>query len=196
MRRKPLRRLGFCDEQCLKGTEVFYDMLEWGLWVCEVKRSLCLVCMLQWHRMTKGIYIRGSKRVLKLDTRVLWLIYARHFTVIFLLQGLWIHLHDEACVQQSLHLGLRFFYLFLWYFIVRSQADRYLFWLWWVIDLARFEFEFGRVLFWFSFIFDSFGESCLLVSWCAGGRCGMACSDEECGRSRRHGAEDRGWSHR
>jgi hypothetical protein len=66
--------------------------------VCEVKRSLCLVCMLQWHRMTKGIYIRGSKRVLKLDTRVLWLIYARHFTVIFLLQGLCIHLHDEACV--------------------------------------------------------------------------------------------------
>jgi hypothetical protein len=31
----------------------------------------------------------------------------------------------------------------------------------------------------------------LLVSWCAGGRCGMVCSDEDCGRSRRHGAEDR-----
>jgi hypothetical protein len=26
----------------------------------------------------------------------------------------------------------------------------------------------------FTFIFTSFGESCLLVSWCAGGRCGMA----------------------
>jgi hypothetical protein len=36
----------------------------------------------------------------------------------------------------------------------------------------------------------------LLVSWCAGGRCGMACSDEDRGRSRRSGAEDRGWSHR
>jgi hypothetical protein len=24
----------------------------------------------------------------------------------------------------------------------------------------------------------------------------MACSDEDCGRSRRPGAEDRGWSHR
>jgi hypothetical protein len=36
----------------------------------------------------------------------------------------------------------------------------------------------------------------LLVSWCAGGRCGMACSDEDCGRSRRPGAEDQGWSHR
>jgi hypothetical protein len=36
----------------------------------------------------------------------------------------------------------------------------------------------------------------LLVSWCAGGRCGMACSDEDGGRSRKPGAEDRGWSHR
>jgi hypothetical protein len=51
--------------------------------------------------------------------------------------------------------------------------------------LARFEFEFGIVLFCFSFIIVSFGESRLLVSWCAGGRCGMACSDEDHGRSRR-----------
>jgi hypothetical protein len=36
----------------------------------------------------------------------------------------------------------------------------------------------------------------LLVSWCAGGRCGMAYSDEDCGRSRRPGTEDREWSHR
>jgi hypothetical protein len=62
--------------------------------------------------------------------------------------------------------------------------------------LARFEFEFGIVLFCFSFIFVSFGESRLLVSWCAGGRCGMVCSDEDRGRSRRPSAEDRGWSHR
>jgi hypothetical protein len=34
----------------------------------------------------------------------------------------------------------------------------------------------------------------LLVSWCAGGRCGMAGSDEDHGRSRGLGAEDRGWS--
>jgi hypothetical protein len=61
--------------------------------------------------------------------------------------------------------------------------------------LERFEFESGIVLFCF-FIFVSFGESHLLVSWCAGGRCGMACSDEDCGRSRRPGAEDRGWSDR
>jgi hypothetical protein len=60
----------------------------------------------------------------------------------------------------------------------------------------RFEFESGIVLFCFSFIFVSFGESRLLVSWCAGGRCGMACSDEYRSRSRRAGAEDRGWSHR
>jgi hypothetical protein len=61
---------------------------------------------------------------------------------------------------------------------------------------VRFEFESGIVLFCFSFIFVSFGESCLLVSWCAGGRCGMACSDKDHGRSRRPGVEDRGWSHR
>jgi hypothetical protein len=39
----------------------------------------------------------------------------------------------------------------------------------------------------------SCGELCLLVSWCAGGRCGLAGSNEDCGRSRRPGAEDRGW---
>jgi hypothetical protein len=51
--------------------------------------------------------------------------------------------------------------------------------------LARFEFEFGIVLFCFSFIFVSFGESRLLVSWCTGGRCDMTCSDDDRGRSRR-----------
>jgi hypothetical protein len=58
--------------------------------------------------------------------------------------------------------------------------------------LAKFEFESGIVLFYFSFIFVSFGESRLLVSWRAGGRCGMECSDEDRGRSSRPGAEDRG----
>jgi hypothetical protein len=58
-----------------------------------------------------------------------------------------------------------------------------------------FEFESGIVLFCFSFIFVSFGESWLLVSWCVGGRCGMTCSDEDRSRSRIPGAEDRGWSH-
>jgi hypothetical protein len=61
---------------------------------------------------------------------------------------------------------------------------------------VRFEFKSGIVLFCFSFIFVSFGESCLLVSWCAGGRCGMMCSDKDRDRSRRPGAEDRRWSHR
>jgi hypothetical protein len=56
---------------------------------------------------------------------------------------------------------------------------------------VRFEFESEIFLFCFSFIFVSFGESCLLVSWCAGGRCGMTCSDEYRGRSRRPDAEDR-----
>jgi hypothetical protein len=54
-----------------------------------------------------------------------------------------------------------------------------------------FEFESEIVSFCFSFIFVLFRESCLLVSWCAGGRCGMACSDEDHGMSRRPGAEDR-----
>jgi hypothetical protein len=60
--------------------------------------------------------------------------------------------------------------------------------------LARFEFESEIFLFCLSFTFVSFGESCLLVSWCVGGWCGMACSDKNRGRSRRPGAEDRGWS--
>jgi hypothetical protein len=59
-----------------------------------------------------------------------------------------------------------------------------------------FEFKSGIVLFCFSFTLVSFGESCLLVSWYAGGRCGMTCSDDDRGRSRRPGAEERGWSHR
>jgi hypothetical protein len=58
-----------------------------------------------------------------------------------------------------------------------------------------FEFEFKTVLFCFSFTFVSFGESRLLVSWCAGGRCDMPCNDEDHGRSIRPGAEDQKWSH-
>jgi hypothetical protein len=61
---------------------------------------------------------------------------------------------------------------------------------------VRFEFEFRIVLFCFSFTFVSLGKSCLLVSWCAGGRCSMACNDEDRDKSRRPGAKDRGWSHR
>jgi hypothetical protein len=40
----------------------------------------------------------------------------------------------------------------------------------------------------------------LLVSWCASGRCGIDIVDPpgapDRGRSRRPGAEDRGWSHK
>jgi hypothetical protein len=46
----------------------------------------------------------------------------------------------------------------------------------------------------FTFIFGLYGESCLLVSLCAGGRCGMVGNDKERDRSRRPDAEDRGWS--
>jgi hypothetical protein len=62
--------------------------------------------------------------------------------------------------------------------------------------LARFEFKFEIVLFCFSFIFVSFGETRLLVSWCVGGMCGMTYIDEDRGKSRRPGAEDRGRLHR
>jgi hypothetical protein len=34
----------------------------------------------------------------------------------------------------------------------------------------------------------------LLISWCAGDSCDMACSDEDHGRSRRPGVDNRGWS--
>jgi hypothetical protein len=46
----------------------------------------------------------------------------------------------------------------------------------------------------FTFILISYGESYLLVSWCACDRCGMAGNDEHHGRSRRPGVENRGWS--
>jgi hypothetical protein len=36
----------------------------------------------------------------------------------------------------------------------------------------------------------SCGESCFLVSWCAGDRCGMAGSNEDHGWSKRPGVED------
>jgi hypothetical protein len=45
----------------------------------------------------------------------------------------------------------------------------------------------------FTIIFVSCGESCLLLSWYAGGRCDMAGSDENHGKSRRLGAEDWEW---
>jgi hypothetical protein len=61
---------------------------------------------------------------------------------------------------------------------------------------VRFEFKFRTVSFCFSFTFVSCGESCFLVSWCAGGRYGMTCSDKDRGRSRRPSVEDRKWSHR
>jgi hypothetical protein len=38
------------------------------------------------------------------------------------------------------------------------------------------------------------GETGLLVSWCAGDRCGMVGSDEDRGSSRRLGVGDWGWS--
>jgi hypothetical protein len=38
------------------------------------------------------------------------------------------------------------------------------------------------------------GESCLLISWCAGDRCDMVGSDEDHDRGRRPSAEDLGWS--
>jgi hypothetical protein len=46
----------------------------------------------------------------------------------------------------------------------------------------------------FTFILVLCGESCLLVSLCVGDRCDMADSDEDLGRIKRSGVEDRRWS--
>jgi hypothetical protein len=45
-----------------------------------------------------------------------------------------------------------------------------------------------------TFTFVSCRESCLLISWCTDDRCSITGSDENLGRSRRHGAEDWRWS--
>jgi hypothetical protein len=61
--------------------------------------------------------------------------------------------------------------------------------------LVTFEFESGTVRLFYIYLCP-FGESHLLVSWCAGGWCSMACSGENRGRSRRPDVKDSGWSHR
>jgi hypothetical protein len=60
--------------------------------------------------------------------------------------------------------------------------------------MLMFEFKFGTIRWFYPIIFVSCGESWLLVSWCVSDRCDMVGSDENLGRSRRPGAEDRGWS--
>jgi hypothetical protein len=55
-----------------------------------------------------------------------------------------------------------------------------------------FEFESGTFQWVLPTIFVSCGESCLLVLWCVGDRCGMAGNDEDRGRSRRPNAENWG----
>jgi hypothetical protein len=57
--------------------------------------------------------------------------------------------------------------------------------------MPMFEFKFGTFLLFYPYP-CSCGELCLLVSWCAGGRCGMAGRDEDHGRGRRPGAEYQG----
>jgi hypothetical protein len=79
---------------------------------------------------------------------------------------------------------------------LRNQVVSTLVWLWWVINLLRFEFE-SRTFWWFYYLYPcSCGESRLHVSWCAGGRCDMIGSDGNRGMSRRPSTEDRGWPHR
>jgi hypothetical protein len=60
---------------------------------------------------------------------------------------------------------------------------------------VRFELDSGTFYLFYLYLV-SCGESCLLVSWCAGDRCGMADNDEDGGRSRIPNAENRGWLHR
>jgi hypothetical protein len=75
---------------------------------------------------------------------------------------------------------------------LRNQEASTLMWLWWVIDLPRFEFKFGSFRWFYPICLC--GESHLLVLWCAGDMCGMAGSDEDHGMSRKPGVEDRRWS--
>jgi hypothetical protein len=56
-------------------------------------------------------------------------------------------------------------------------------------------FEFRSKTFQMFYLYPcSCGESCLLVSWCAGGRCDMVGSDEDGGRIGRPDTVDQGWS--
>jgi hypothetical protein len=57
-----------------------------------------------------------------------------------------------------------------------------------------FEFEFGIFLWFyvFTFILVSSRESHLLISWCTASKCDMTGNDNDRGRSRRPGVEDRG----
>jgi hypothetical protein len=58
--------------------------------------------------------------------------------------------------------------------------------------MTWFEFEYETFPWFYYYLSILCGELCLLVSWCVGDRCNMAGSDEDHGRSRRPGAEDRG----
>jgi hypothetical protein len=57
--------------------------------------------------------------------------------------------------------------------------------------MPMFEFESGTFLWFYAIILVSCGESRLLVSWCAGGRCDMAGSDDDLGRIQIPDIEDR-----
>jgi hypothetical protein len=61
--------------------------------------------------------------------------------------------------------------------------------------MSRFEFESNTFRLFYLYV-CLYRESCLLISWCAGGRFGMTGSDEDRGRIRRPGVEDRVWSYR
>jgi hypothetical protein len=60
--------------------------------------------------------------------------------------------------------------------------------------MSWFEFKSETFLWFYSTTYCSCGELHLLVSWCVGDMCGIVGSDEDRDRSRRPGAEDRGWS--
>jgi hypothetical protein len=57
--------------------------------------------------------------------------------------------------------------------------------------MPMIEFEFRTCLLFYLHLCLC-GETCLLISWCTGGRCGMVDSDDDHDRSRRPGAGDRG----
>jgi hypothetical protein len=93
--------------------------------------------------------------------------------------------HTIYMLLVGVHCGL-FFHSILSLFFPWFNCDESLTWRDLNSNAGRF------VLFFFYLCFvRRIAFACLVVC-----RCGMACSDEDHGRSRRPGAEDQGWSHR
>jgi hypothetical protein len=153
-------------------------------------------------KMVMGVCFRGNL-ILSFSLLFLWFCrFSCHLLVLRLLLlddilqfffGFWIFYLCFMCLRFEIQTLCFLLSMYSSRKRLRNEVISTIVWLWWVIDLSWFEFE--SMIFWIFYpIICSCGELCLLVSWCVGDRCNMASSDEDLGRSRRPGAEDRGWS--